>query len=113
MVLVCAILSASIPSSLTQSVYAAAEEKREHSKQNIWYEVSATIDASWGGHIAGGITLTNISDTTAADWQIEFPWSAQITSMWGGSYQQEGEIYTIQPARKPTDTLAPGSSSVL
>ncbi len=39
-VLVCAIMSGSIPSALTQSVYAAAEEKKNHTGQNIWYEVS-------------------------------------------------------------------------
>ena len=82
MLLVCAMLTGIIPASLPETVHAAAVSAAE---QEIWYEVTAKINSSWGGHIAGEITLTNNSEEAIQDWQIEFPWDALITSMWCGN----------------------------
>lgn len=69
-VLICAICVGLIPASLPETVHAAAVSAAE---QEIWYEITGKIDSSWGGHIAGEITLTNHSEETIQDWQIEFP----------------------------------------
>ncbi len=105
----CAMLTGIIPASLPETVHAAAVSAAEQEK---WYEATAKINSSWGGHIAGEITLTNNSKETIQDWQIEFPWDAQITSIWCGNYQPTENGYIITPADYNRNLAAGASVSI-
>ena len=107
MVLVFAMLCTSLPCTPSISVQAAQAEKN-----TSWYTVSSRINASWGGHITGEITVTNVSGGTRKDWQIAFPWQARISSMWNGSYEQTENGYLISPMEYNRELASKASVSV-
>ncbi|MDO4166855.1 MAG: cellulose binding domain-containing protein, partial [Eubacteriales bacterium] len=108
MVLIFAILCTMVPDTLI--THAQAEQTQD---QTHWYQATAKINASWGGHISGEITIKNISDQTRKGWQITLLWSnVAITSMWNGSCDQTDGTYLIRPTEYNRDLEAGASASI-
>ncbi|MDO4167394.1 MAG: cellulose binding domain-containing protein, partial [Eubacteriales bacterium] len=107
MVLILAIFCTLVPDTLTNHVQAA-----EAYTQAVWYQTAARINASWGGHITGEITIKNVSDQVIQGWQITLRWDAAITSMWNGTYEQTDSTYIICPMEYNQDLEAGASANV-
>ena len=70
---------------------------------NPFVEVTLTKNSEWpNGNDQYGftadVTITNHSDQIIDPWTLEFDFAANITNMWDGNYQRDGDHYTVNHA---------------
>lgn len=68
------------------------------------------VSTDWGSGFTGQITATNSSQQTINDWQLEFDFPGDITSIWDASIVSHvGDHYVVQNAGW-NSTIAPGAT---
>jgi chitinase len=76
-------------------------------------DLSAEFSKSsqWDSGFSGQWTIQNGSDQATADWTLEweFPTGTEVTSLWNGSLEQDGNRYTVTN-EDWNGTLQPGAS---
>lgn len=71
--------------------------KREVNREN--YTVNYKLDSDWGEGFSGSITITNNSEHTIEDWELEFEFEGEITNIWNAIIvSNEGSHYVISNA---------------
>jgi chitin-binding protein len=76
-------------------------------------EAPLTASFAWTNQWAGGgqasITLTNGTPYEVRGWRLGFDWSADVNSLWGGSFTRDGTRYSVVNVGW-NETIAPGAS---
>lgn len=73
-------------------------------------QVEYKVLKSWNGGFKAEVQITNVGDTSVADWNLLFDFQPQIEEIWRAEIvSQDGDTYSIT-GNAYTDSLAPGEA---